>query len=239
MRAFTWRREGVPCPKHLLLCMITQSGLQHVCVEPDCDYSVRLQGPYKEDGTVTKEDKEKRKTEIENFVKNKKASGSSSSGEVTPAKKPTTKIPADLNATSGKSKKQLRRENEAKRDDADTTTEGEVKKKLDKETDANVKPKKAAKDPSMISVSQIATDLGLDPKRARAKLRALVEKDELPDGLEVTEGRWPLVKRDSKQHKQLIAALKPAEAKAVNKTKKDDEDEPEGDDESDDDEDEE
>lgn len=163
---------------------------------------------------MTKSDKDKRKQEIEEFVKNKKKAADSTATDVKPGKTPPTKIPADLNATTGKSKKQLRRENEAKRDDTPTDSV-EVKKKADKELDEAVKPKKKEKDPSMISVSQIATELGLDAKRARAKLRAALERDELPDGLEVTEGRWPLVKRDSAQHKQLIAVLSSSGRKAA------------------------
>lgn len=161
--------------------------------------------------TMTIKDLEKRKNDIENFVKNKKAQASSTETNVTPAKKPTMKIPATLNATSGKSKKTLRKENEAKRDPSDP------KKEADREIDDAVKPKAAAKkekDASMLSVSQIATELGLDPKRARSKLRNALEANELPEGLAVVEGRWPLVKRDGKQHKQVIAMLKPKSVKS-------------------------
>lgn len=176
---------------------------------------------------MTKQDLDKRKTEIDNFVKAKKAAKDPSAVNVTPAKVPATKIPAELNATTGKSKKQLRRENEAKKNDTPTET---IKEKADKELDENVKPKKAAKDPNMLSVSQVAAELGLDPKRARAKLRGA--------GQAANEGRWPLVKRDSKEHKALIDLLKPsdekpAKAAKTKPAKEDDEDEETTDDEED------
>lgn len=167
---------------------------------------------------MTKTDKERRKDEIDNFVKRKKEQTSAASKDVTPGKKPSTKIPPELNATSGKSKKDKRRENEAKRDDVDTTSEGDIRKKSDKEVDEAVKPKKKAKDPNMLSVSQVAQELGLDPKRARAKLRA--------SGQAATEGRWALVKRDSAEHRALVAILKPKVDKGA--ASKDDE-ESEGD----------
>lgn len=198
---------GIPCPKHELPMLITRSGLQHVCVIPDCDQHVRLQGPHREDRAVTKEE---RKREIDEFVKRKQEEKKSDVQGVTPGKKPTTKIPAELNATSGKSKKQLRRENEERR-----AAEGH-----DDEVDEVVRaPKKKdpKKDPSMLSVSQIAQELGLDPKRARAKLRAA--------GQSATEGRWSLVKRDSKEHKQLVALLSAGKPKAAKVADDEEEDE--------------
>lgn len=59
----------------------------------------------------------------------------------------------------------------------------------------------AKKDDDMLSVSDVARELGLDPKRARAKLRA--------KGQAATEGRWPKVKRGSKKHQELVEFLTP------------------------------
>lgn len=198
------RCEGVNCPKHELPTLITRSGLQHVCIAtPDCDFSVRLQGPYKEHAMVTKSNEKpylsesERKKAIDEFAK-KKAAATTSPGVVKPDKPPATKIPSAANVTTGKSKKELRRENAKKRDDADTVT---VKNAVDKELDEAVKPKKPAADPNLLSVSDIARELGLDPKRARAKLRS--------KGEGAVEGRWPKVKRDSKDHKALVALLTP------------------------------
>lgn len=54
-------------------------------------------------------------------------------------------------------------------------------------------------DPNLLSISDIARDLEIEPKAARAKLRRVKGKAE--------EGRWPKVKRDSKEHKELVALL--------------------------------
>jgi hypothetical protein len=133
-------------------------------------------------------------------------------GVVTPSK-PTrpVKIPAAANLTRPRV------------DDTSTATEGDVrdrsrrvedspgadvKAQSDAELDAGVaaaaKPKKAAKDPNLLSVGDVARELGIDPKRARSRLRA--------SGGAAVEGRWPKVRRDSDEHKALIAALSPPAA---------------------------
>jgi hypothetical protein len=61
------------------------------------------------------------------------------------------------------------------------------------------KPEK--KEDDMLSVSDVCRELGIDPKRGRAKLRAA--------GQAATEGRWPKVKRGSKKWQELIALLQP------------------------------
>lgn len=58
-----------------------------------------------------------------------------------------------------------------------------------------------ASDDNMLSVSDVAREMGIDPKVARAKLRRM--------GQAATEGRWAKVKRDSREHKALVAALTP------------------------------
>ena len=69
-----------------------------------------------------------------------------------------------------------------------------------KEDPAPKKPEaKKEEDEDMMSVSDVARELGLDPKRARARLRAA--------GQAATEGRWPKVKRGSKKHQELITML--------------------------------
>jgi len=95
--------------------------------------------------------------------------------------------------------------NEVKDDDTDTVTEGDIRDRLDEETDEVVveKPKKPAKDPSMLTVGDVARELGIDPKRARARLRAAGQK--------ANEGRWPKVKRGSKEYDALVVALSPDE----------------------------
>lgn len=77
----------------------------------------------------------------------------------------------------------------------------------DKELDATVvaasvekKAKKPAKDPNFLSVSDIARELNIDPKRARARLRA--------SGRAAAEGRWPLVTRGSEEHVALSTIIK-------------------------------
>lgn len=61
------------------------------------------------------------------------------------------------------------------------------------------KPSKPAPDPNLLSVSDVAKALGIDPKRARAKLRAA--------GQAAVEGRWPKVTRGSKEHDAMIILL--------------------------------
>lgn len=126
------------------------------------------------------------------------------SGVVKPSKADRpAKIPADKNAVRPRV------------DDTATVTEGDVtaRKKAvadaargaDAELDEAVRPKKAAKDPSMLTVGDVARELGLDPKRARARLRA--------SGASAVEGRWPKVKRGSKEHDALVATLSASESR--------------------------
>ena len=67
-----------------------------------------------------------------------------------------------------------------------------------------VKPAKVAKVKrttinGTLSVVQIASELSINPKVARAKLRRR--------GLVATNGRWASVKRDSAEHKTIIEQL--------------------------------
>jgi len=68
-------------------------------------------------------------------------------------------------------------------------------------------PSKPAKKPvangeSTMSVADVARELGINPKVARAKLRR--------KGIGATDGRYAKFERDSDQHKTLVATLKPA-----------------------------
>lgn len=93
---------------------------------------------------------------------------------------------------------------------ADSMKELAAMKDGDKELDASVtkasvakkkeKKEKPAKDPNMMSVSDIARELGIDPKRARARLRA--------SGKAAADGRWPLVARDSSEHVAMSGIIK-------------------------------
>jgi len=86
-------------------------------------------------------------------------------------------------------------------------SEGDAKAGADAELDAAVRPRKPAKDPSMLTVGDVARELGIDPKRARARLRK--------EGRKATEGRWDKVRRGSPEHDQLVALLSLAESKAA------------------------
>lgn len=109
-------------------------------------------------------------------------------GTVKPSKSDRpAKIPADKNLTS-------------KRD-----AESDVKAKADAELDKAVAPKKPVKDPDMLTVGDVARELGVDPKRARARLRA--------SGKSAVEGRWPKVRRGTPEHDALIAALSAKESR--------------------------
>lgn len=75
----------------------------------------------------------------------------------------------------------------------------EPKKADSAKSDKPAKATKPAKDANALSVSDIAKELGIEPKVARARLRK--------DGTRATDGRWPTVVRDSPEHKALIAKL--------------------------------
>lgn len=141
-------------------------------------------------------------------------------GTIKPSKPAPTKIPSALNLT----KPELRDSNVPPFvEDAVVQTEGTMaefveKQKakrvakvsaaeaVDKELDASVataaaaKKEKPAKDPNLLSVSDIARELNIDPKRARARLRA--------SGKAAADGRWPLVPRGSEDHTALERIIK-------------------------------
>lgn len=52
---------------------------------------------------------------------------------------------------------------------------------------------------NMLTIVQVAAELNINPKVARAKLRR--------KKFHSNEGRWPAVKRDSREHKELIEVL--------------------------------
>lgn len=145
-------------------------------------------------------------------------------GPVKPSKPAPTKIPSALNLTKPKQeplmedavvqdegtmaqfveKANAKRAAAAKAPAAAETVAPD--KAADKELDASVaaiaaaKKKKPAKDPNLLSVSDIARELNIDPKRARARLRA--------SGKAAADGRWPLVLRGSNEHANLAAIIK-------------------------------
>jgi hypothetical protein len=207
------RPTGIPCPKHELPTVVTQSGLQHVCVIPDCDFSVRLQGPRREDEKVMSpkaplatvsnpNDKAARKAAIDEAIAKKKAKQAE---EPAPADDPPAKKKVKDGANPPAKAKKPKAAPEA---GADAELDQAVSKK---------KAEKKADDPDMVSVSDIARELGLDPKRARAKLRAA--------GQAATEGRWPKVKRGSKKYQELVAMLSPEPADEEENEEEEDEEE--------------
>jgi len=62
--------------------------------------------------------------------------------------------------------------------------------------------KKKVQDDNMLSVADVAEEIGMNPKVARAKLRRKGKKS--------NEGRWEMMKRNSDAHKDLIVFLKGA-----------------------------
>jgi hypothetical protein len=155
---------GYNCSVHHVPMLITQSGLQHVCVRYDCGEHVRAQGPRKEDDVVTQKEKDHRLSKIK---------------DVAQKKEPAKELPPKK---------------------GDKSTEKPVPIK-------ETKPKKE-KDLNMLSVSDVAREMHLEPKTARAKLRSAADVG--PFGVDrAPDGRWPNVKRDSKEHKALIAFLQP------------------------------
>lgn len=85
-----------------------------------------------------------------------------------------------------------------------TTTLIQPKEKSPKVDKANELLEKEAKRKEsaegMLTVVQIAEAIGMDPKVARAKLRR--------KGLKSNEGRWSSIKKDSKEHKEIVDLLK-------------------------------
>lgn len=71
-------------------------------------------------------------------------------------------------------------------------------RKQSKKPKHNGKKVKVADD-GRISVADVARDLGINPKVARAKLRRR--------GMQSADGRWPKFERDSETHKEYVAAL--------------------------------
>lgn len=181
------------CKVHPLPMLVTQSKLQRVCQVLGCDEHVRLSGPLKPDKETDMSPKDQPLATVTNPNDKKareKAIAEAAAKKKAQAPKPEPK-PAPTKAK-------------------------DAQKASDAELDKTVAGKKA-EDADMLSVSDVAREAGLDPKRARAKLRAA----EHPP-VAATEGRYPKVKRDSKTHKALVAFFKPEEP--------DDEDGDEGDD---------
>ena len=109
-------------------------------------------------------------------------------------------------------------DNEVVGDKESPAEEARVERKAGRKRPAKKKPdpkkkptgKKRGPQPKndgLLSVSDIAREIGIDPKVARAKLRRYGEKPE--------DGRWPRVKPNSKEHKQLIETMKKGTRAAV------------------------
>lgn len=62
---------------------------------------------------------------------------------------------------------------------------------------------KKAKDPNVLTVSDVARELNIEPKVARARLRRVGWNG----NNRATEGRWPTVAKDGPEHKALKALL--------------------------------
>lgn len=80
-----------------------------------------------------------------------------------------------------------------------------IKKLEDKLIEKAIKQKEESD--NTLSISQIAKEVGLNPKVARAKLRR--------KGRIANEGRWPTVTKGSEEHKELINILKRKENEPV------------------------
>lgn len=90
--------------------------------------------------------------------------------------------------------------------------EAAEKKKAEQEANAEPKSEDAKSEPASdgkVSIADIAKVLGVDPKLARAKLRRLAAKGELPPGMECVDGRWVRVTPGDKLHTFLMATFAP------------------------------
>lgn len=129
-----------------------------------------------------KQDKEKLQSRIDKL---KASTGGIFTGRIS-ATKPNQSNPPRENTSSKmtfKNKKPLPGD-KAKIDKANEL----IKKEVDRVTD------------NTITVVDVAEELNIDPKVARAKLRR--------KGMKSNEGRWPRFKRDSAEHKDMIKLLK-------------------------------
>lgn len=81
----------------------------------------------------------------------------------------------------------------------DAAPKADAKPEPTPDAKAEPKPKKEKADPNLLSVSQVAQAIGMDPKQARAKLRK--------DGSRAPDGRWPKVRKDSKEYHELVSFL--------------------------------
>lgn len=208
------------CPTHKIDLVPTKSRTQLLCPNYECDYFVATKPPAK---AVPKDEKTRQQL-IADAVAAKAKATTAPAGEGKPVKMPPVKIPAKLNATTGVSKKDAARANKQKADQTDTVTDKAplvasnkrtkipvipedmveeiatlAKDEADAELDANVKPKKKVKDPDELTVSDVAREVGIEPKVARQRLRK--------DGTRAPDGRWPTVRRNSPEHAALRKTL--------------------------------
>lgn len=177
------------CTVHNLPMLATQSGLQQVCPILDCDEHVWADGPRKRDP-----------------MKETSTITLKSETTIAPATAKVTLPPKADKATRAKAVEEAAAKLKAAKVDAPKPAAKPKKEKA-------AKPDKPAKDPNALSVSDIARELGVDPKRARARLRAA--------NLGAVEGRWPTVTRGTPMFVEWSAIINPSE------------DEPEADEESD------
>lgn len=100
-------------------------------------------------------------------------------------------------------------EKDAKDVEAATTKRKEQKAK-DKVAEAQTTAKKS-KDPNALTVSDVAKEVGIEPKVARARLR----RHGFLGSTRATDGRWPTVVRGSDEHKALRDLLAADDKKAA------------------------
>jgi hypothetical protein len=61
--------------------------------------------------------------------------------------------------------------------------------------------------PEQLTVADVARELGVDPKKARAALRAT--------GMRASKGKWPAFRRGGQLHRQVLAATTGESASVV------------------------
>lgn len=168
------------CPTHDVALIPTKSGMQFCCPLNDCDFYTKdsNMSPVKPPAVTSKN----RTAEIAAAMA-KKASAKPAPTPA-PAKAKPVVIPAP----------------KKKAPPAPPEVEQEVQEAADAETDAKVVPAKKEKDPNELTVSDVAKEVGIEPKVARQRLRK--------DGTRAVDGRWPTVTRGSKEHAALKAKLK-------------------------------
>lgn len=186
------------CPAHKIALIPTRTNatiVAAVCPTPTCDFHTKKEVDMTKVTIPANASKEARAKAIAEAAAAKKAKDV----PATPVAKDAPKTPAEAESIKrAKTDAMVNARVAARKKDAEAKVDAKPEPKT--EPKAKPEPKKKEKaDPNLLSVSQVAQEIGIDPKQARAKLRR--------DGTRAPDGRWPKVLRDSEEHTELVSFL--------------------------------